>query len=318
MRSASMPVTGATRSGDQSRGQLPQRVDTVDVVGQAAQPDQVLVEQGVHDGQQQGGVGARGDRQPFVGLGGGRGAHRVDDDHGVDAPDDAHHVRGGQQRALRGGRVGAHHHQQVGAFDVGNREAPPVAVHQVRREVLGPLVDGAGRVADRDARHAQQHAGVAAQRERVRQRVAGVAGDRPDAVLGDHRRQQFGAAPERRVPADLLPLPVDLDHRAYGSGRGRRGWRPATRPSGTGARGSRRRRGCRGCWRHGRRRPESPSRTWPHTADRCRGGGRPGRWRPARCSRWSPPHGNSAQARDHRCFVNFDKSRRAPERITQV
>ena len=59
----------------------------------------------------------------------------------------------------------------------------------------------------------EQHAGVAAQGERVRQRVAGVAGDRPDTVLGDHRRQQFGAAPERRVPADLLPLPVDLDHR---------------------------------------------------------------------------------------------------------
>src|SRR5262245_56666398 len=47
----------------------------------------------------------------------------------------------------------------------------------------------------------------------MRQRVTRVAGDRADAVLLDHRRQQFGAAPEGGVPTDLLPLTVDLDHR---------------------------------------------------------------------------------------------------------
>jgi hypothetical protein len=47
----------------------------------------------------------------------------------------------------------------------------------------------------------------------VRERVAGVAGDRADAVFGDHRCQQLGAAPECGVPADLLPLAVHLDHR---------------------------------------------------------------------------------------------------------
>ncbi len=83
----------------------------------------------------------------------------------------------------------------------------------MRRQILGPLVDGPGRVTDRDAGHAQQHTGIAAEGEGVRQRVAGVAGDGADAVLGDHRSQQFGATPERGVPADLLPLPVDLDHR---------------------------------------------------------------------------------------------------------
>ncbi len=48
----------------------------------------------------------------------------------------------------------------------------------------------------------------------MRQRVAGVAGNRADAVLLDDRRQQLGAASEGGIPADLLPLPVDLDHRA--------------------------------------------------------------------------------------------------------
>ena len=205
MRSAGIPVTGATRSGDQSRAAC-RRVSTPSRwLGEATEPHQLLVEQGVHHRQQQRRIGARGDGQPLVGLGGGGGAHRVDDDHGVDAPDDAHHVGRGQQRALRGRGVGAHDDEQVGALDVGHRESPPVSEHQVRREVLGPLVDGARRVADRDAGHPQQHPGVAAERERVGQRVAGVAGHRTDAVLGDDRGQQFGAAPEGGVPADLLP-----------------------------------------------------------------------------------------------------------------
>ena len=198
------------------RGHLPQTVEPVDVGGQLAEGDQILVEQRVGDGQQQRRVGARRDRQPLVGAGRGQGADRVDHNHLAaltNSVDDAHHVRCGEQRALRRGRVGAHHHQQVGALDVGHRERPPAAVHQVRRQVLRPLIDGAGRVGQRDARHAQQHSGVAAEREGMRERVSGVAGHRADAVLLDHRRQQFGAAPERRIPADLLPLPVDLDHR---------------------------------------------------------------------------------------------------------
>src|SRR6476619_1194145 len=47
----------------------------------------------------------------------------------------------------------------------------------------------------------------------MRERVSGVARHRADAVLLDDGGEQFGAAPERGVPADLLPLAVDLDHR---------------------------------------------------------------------------------------------------------
>ncbi len=198
-------------------GHLAHPVYAVEVRFDVAELDQVLGEQRVHDGEQQRRVGAGRDGQPLVGANGGGGADRVDDNHLApltNCVDDAHHVGRREQRALRSGGVGAHDDQQVGALDVGYREAPPTAVHQVRRQILRPLVDGARGVTDRDARHAQQHTGVAAEGERVRERVAGVARDRADAVLLDHRGEQLGAAAQRRVPADLLPLPVDLDHRA--------------------------------------------------------------------------------------------------------
>jgi hypothetical protein len=171
----------------------------------------------MHHSQQQGRIGTGCDGQPLVGAGGGRGVHGIDDNDLAplaDCVDDAHHVGCCEQRPLGCRWVGTHDDQQISAFDVGYREAPPAAVHQVRRKVLRPLVDGARRVTDRDARHTKQHTGVAAERERVRERVAGVARDRADPVLLDHRGQQLGAAAEGRSPADLLPLPVDLDHRA--------------------------------------------------------------------------------------------------------
>ncbi len=119
----------------------------VEVAFQLTEVDQPLVEDCVNDTQQQRGVGTGRDRQPLVSLGSGLGPHRVDDDNLAaltDSADDAHHVGGGQERALRCRGVGAHHHQQVGALQIGCREGPPTAVHQVRRQVLRPLVDGAG------------------------------------------------------------------------------------------------------------------------------------------------------------------------------
>ena len=97
----------------------------------------------------------------------------------------AHHVGAGEQRALRRVRVGAHDDEQVGALDVGHGDLPHAAVHEVRADVLRPLVDGAGRVDHRDARHPDEDPDVAAEAEVVGQRVADVRGDRLDAVLRD-------------------------------------------------------------------------------------------------------------------------------------
>jgi hypothetical protein len=192
-------------------GQAAQRVDTVrgDQVGhrRRAQVDQPVGEQHVDHGEQQRGVGPRRDRQPLAGPLGGPGAAGIDH-HDLAAPlldggDLAHHVRAGEQRALRGVRVGAHDHQQVGPPDVGHRDRPHAAVHEVRADVLGPLVDDAGRVDHRDPGHADEDPDVAAQVHGVGQRVADVGGDGADAVLLDHRQEQLGAAVERLVPAHL-------------------------------------------------------------------------------------------------------------------
>ena len=61
---------------------------------------QLLLEQCVHHREQQRGVGTRSDGQPFVSLGGGGGTDRVDDDHGVDALEDPHHVGCREERTL--------------------------------------------------------------------------------------------------------------------------------------------------------------------------------------------------------------------------
>ena len=203
----------------------------------------------MRDGEQQRGVRAWRDRQPLVGTGGRRGAHRVDDN-------DLAALADASMMPITSGAASSEPCDAAGLAPIttsrsvrsmsGTGNDPPSAVHQVRRHVLRPLVDGAWRVGQRNARHAEQHPGVAAQREGVRERVAGVAGDRSDAVLVDHRRQQFGAPPERRVPGDLLPLPVHLDHRPADAVGVLVHASRASRPSGRCGRGSRCRRGCPG------------------------------------------------------------------------
>ncbi len=114
---------------------------------------------------------------------------------------------------MRRVRVGAHHHEEVGALDVGHGDLPHAAVHQVRADVLGPLVDGAGRVDHRDARQTDEDADVAAEAHVVREGVADVRRDRFDPVLLDHRREQFRAPSERFFPTHLAPLVAVAHHR---------------------------------------------------------------------------------------------------------
>lgn len=109
-------------------------VEPVEEGLEVAGADQALVEQDVRHGEQQCGVGARVDREPFVGPRRGRGADRIDHDDLAalaDLVDQADDVGGRHHRALRGGRVGAHDDEHVGALEVGDGEAPPAAVHQV-------------------------------------------------------------------------------------------------------------------------------------------------------------------------------------------
>ena len=116
----------------------------VDHIAETSEVDQALGEENLHHCHQQRRVGARHNGDPFVGSLGGAGAAGVDHNGAAtglaDAVDLAEQVGAGQQRSLGCFRVRPHDHPQVGAGHVRDGEAPHVAVHQERREVLGPLV----------------------------------------------------------------------------------------------------------------------------------------------------------------------------------
>ena len=86
--SAATPQCAATASGGKSGRQRRDLVDADDVFGQSAESevDEALVEEHVHDREQQRGVGAGPGREVPVGQLGGAGAARVDDGQPAAAP----------------------------------------------------------------------------------------------------------------------------------------------------------------------------------------------------------------------------------------
>ena len=139
-----MPVGPATGLGREVARQLADLVEPGEVLA-AGRVDEPLVEDHVDEREQQQRVGAGADEEVLVGLLGGAGAPRVDDDDlaaaGADRPQPAAHVGRGHQRAVGRQRVGAEHQQVVGAVEVGDRELVPGAEHQRRR----PSASGTGR-----------------------------------------------------------------------------------------------------------------------------------------------------------------------------
>ena len=115
-----------------------------------ARVGQALVEQRVHEREEQQRVGARADEVVLVGLARGARAPRVDDDDLAAARADRAqapaHVGRREQAAVGGQRVGAEDEQVVGAVDVGHGNRRPAAEHERRGHLLGVLVDGAGAV----------------------------------------------------------------------------------------------------------------------------------------------------------------------------
>ncbi len=205
-----------------------------------------LGEEHVAHREEERGVGAGQDRHPLVGVVGGAGAPRVDDDDLATARADAveltEDVGAREERTARRLGVAAHADEVVGALDVGRRDLPHVPVHQDARDVLGPLVDGARRV---DVRHAglpdeQRH--VATEREAVADRVADERGRRGDAVPVEHAVDQLLAARERLVPRHLAPRVAVAHHRLRADGRDRRADGRGSCPSGTGSPSTTRRR----------------------------------------------------------------------------
>ena len=153
-----------------------------------ARVGQVLVEQRVHEREEQQRVGARADEVVLVGLARGARAPRVDDDDLAAARADRAqapaHVGRREQAAVGGQRVGAEDEQVIGAVDVGHGDRRPAAEHERRGHLLGVLVDGAGAVEVARLQRLEHDAAVEQAAQVVGAGVADVGGDRVAAVLG--------------------------------------------------------------------------------------------------------------------------------------
>ncbi len=117
----------------------------------------------------------------------------------------SHDVGRREHRSLRRRGVGAHHHQVVGAVEVGDRRIPHPAEQQCAHHVQRPLVDGAGRVVRGHARRAgqsDQRPDVGFQAQVVRHRIAEVDGYRGGSEAVDHRAQHLLGLGERVIPRD--------------------------------------------------------------------------------------------------------------------
>jgi len=192
-------------------------VHPADVRREAAEVDQVLVEQRVRHGGEQEGVAAGTDEEMLVGVLGRLGAARVDDHHlaapFADGAQPSRHVRRGHQRAVAGVGVGAEDDQVVGTVEVGHGQVRAGAEHQRAAHLLGHLVDGAGGEEHPRSQRGEERAHVEHQREAVRVGVAEVHGDGVAAVLRDDPAQPLLHRRERLVPRAFLEAPVAAQHR---------------------------------------------------------------------------------------------------------
>ena len=174
-----------------------------------AEVGEVLGEQHLGHGHQEVGVGAGADRHPLVGVVGGLGATRVDDDDlpaaGLDGLEAPGEVGRGAEAAVRRVGVGAEDQQVVGAIEVGHRDEQRVAVEVAARHVLGHLVDGGGREHVGGAERLDEGAVEERGAEGVHARVAQVDRHGVAAVALDDPPEPGLDRGEGLVPGDLLP-----------------------------------------------------------------------------------------------------------------
>ncbi len=177
------------------------------MVGELSELDQVLVEQHLHHGEQQRGIGTRARRQVTVGQRGGAGVGGIDHHQPAAATLQraqlATEVGGRGQAPVGHQRVGADDHQVVGAVEVGHRESHRAAEHQTERNVFGHLVQRACREDLAGAQTADDQRRVERTGDGVRVRVSHVDADRGAAVLPQHRGQALVDRGERLLPGRL-------------------------------------------------------------------------------------------------------------------
>ena len=188
------------------------------MVPQPTRIGEALVEERVRERGEEVRVGAGTDEEVLVGLVGGLGPAGVDDDQptaaGPQRAEPPGEVRRGEEAAVRGERVRAEQEEVVGAVDVGDRDREPGAEHQAGRDLLGHLVEGAGREHVARPEGVEQRPVVQQPGQVVDVRVAEVHRDGVSPVPVEDRGEAGLDHRERLRPVDRLPVAVRAHERA--------------------------------------------------------------------------------------------------------
>src|SRR3546814_3268242 len=83
--------------------------------------------------------------------------------------------------------IASHQQHEIRPVDVGNRDAPHVAIHQLAGDILGLLIDGGRAIDSAHLQLLEEITDVAHQIEALRDHVAGVGRQRLAAILLDDR-----------------------------------------------------------------------------------------------------------------------------------
>ena len=149
-------------------------------------------------------------------LGGGRASgvdHHQPPAPGPQALQPAGPVGGSGQAAVGVERVGPEEQEVIGAVDVGDGHGDRRAEHQRRGDLLGPLVDGAGREDVAGAEGLEERLEVQLPAEVVDRRVPDVGAERLPAVGGHDGTEHPAGLGEGLAPADFHEAPVAPHHR---------------------------------------------------------------------------------------------------------
>ena len=132
-----MPVWAAVASGVNGSLSVSQPIHAVGVPAHPGEIDEVLGEHHLQQREQQKGIRVGNDAEPFE-RDGGLGSAGIDDHHASTALDDVVHAvldpRRSEETAVGDNRIGAHHHQEVGARQIGYRDRGRHAVEQLARD----------------------------------------------------------------------------------------------------------------------------------------------------------------------------------------
>ena len=185
--------------------------------GEAPGRSEPLIEQDVHDREQECRVRTGSNEVVFVRQFGRLAAARIDDDDFSAAIANRSQARAKigrrQQASIRYRRVRAQHEQVVGAIDVGYRDDVIPTKHLLAREILWNLVTARGGESPLRPHGAREYGEIEQRAKIVGGRVADVRRQGIRAMRVSDGRETLGGLCERDVPVDFAVLAVHANQR---------------------------------------------------------------------------------------------------------